>query len=245
MKIDTPISMKSQYSIERKAMRILPVDDQEQKYITGDKQNNYLVNISEDGFFEDQNGEYLDGEYNFVLTCEDPPKLLCSSTNLNHSFLSNGKKVLATGTLRIKAGLLTELTNNSGHYRPTDDEMFAVIKALYEASQHSLIRYKSFCSQEPLIYPVAELISASEFSKISPLQQNETISDEGGRKQLVGYDSPVEGDKKQLERRFGRNLDGDLLVKYQQIVDRFKFFQTAQETNSADDEEINCILGQK
>ncbi|BCA94701.1 hypothetical protein TUM19329_10620 [Legionella antarctica] len=108
----------------------------------------------------------MDGEYNFVLTCQEEPKLLCDKT-LNHSYLANGKKILAGGSLVFKDGILIEITNNSGHYRPTDAEMLSVIRILYSASRGTLINYISYCTSEPKIYSVAELEYSDKFT--SPL----------------------------------------------------------------------------
>lgn len=110
------ISMKPEFKIEHKAMRFLPVNDPENVYISPEKQTPYLVSFDKRNYeFVDAKGDSLDGEYNFVLTYEEPPKLLCDP-DLDHSFLSNGKKVLGAGSLFFENGCLREITNNSGHY---------------------------------------------------------------------------------------------------------------------------------
>ncbi len=144
--INTKISLKSEFKLERKAMRTLAPSDPQQKYLNSEMQMKYNTELDEDGYFCNMNDSLWEGEYNFVLTCEDPPKLLCDKDK-NHSYLANGKKVLAAGSLVFQDGKLVEMTNNSGHYRPTDEEMLATIKALYDASGETLEYFISYLGQ--------------------------------------------------------------------------------------------------
>jgi hypothetical protein len=48
----------------------------------------------------------------------------------HHSFLANGKKVKAAGFLRFDKGKLIAIDNDSGHYKPTREEMIDVLFAL-------------------------------------------------------------------------------------------------------------------
>lgn len=213
--ITKKISLKPEFKTERKAMRLLAVDAPEQLYLTAEQQAQCEALITDENFFTDINEEFLDGAYHFILTCEDQPRIICSPT-LHHSYEANGKKVFASGSLVFENGVLIKITNNSGHYRPTDEEMLPVIKALYLASGKTLKVYESFCQSEPLSYPVSELIAVDDVSKVRPMKTNEIIdANTTTRTEISDYDV-VETEK--TGHRFGRQLASDLTIKYASIL---------------------------
>ncbi len=192
------ISMKPEFKIERKAMRLLSFEEADNIYLSKEKQDMCTLKYSEiyQTFVTQDNQMVADREYNFVLTCEPHPRLLISEY-LHHSSLANGKKVLASGSLFFSDGNLYKITNHSGHYRPTDEEMLGVIKALYVASNGSLKKYQSYSSQRALIYPVNELINAESFTQVSPLAITEMIDDASGKRVECGYDLRIENSSRQ------------------------------------------------
>jgi hypothetical protein len=215
--ITSKISLKAEFKIERLVMRQLAPTDAENKYITKELQDPYIVRYSEeDSLFTDVNDEVLDGEYNFVLTCEENPILLCSEY-LHHSYLSNGKKVLGVGTLSFDQGQLKIITNDSGHYRPTDEELLPIIKAFYTASNGTLFKYKSFCNSVVSIYPVAELLSVNSFDAVKPLALNEDVLPESGIRIISDYDNMIQSSS--LNCRFGRDLSSELSIKYSKFLE--------------------------
>ncbi|STX52117.1 Uncharacterised protein [Legionella busanensis] len=219
--MNTNISLKPEFKLERKAMRLLELYQLHNEYIGAARQEDYLVELTSPFAFKNRKDELLDGEYNFVLTCEKVPKLLCDQT-LHHSYLANGKKVLATGTLEFKEGTLVGITNNSGHYRPLNTDIFPIIKALYIASGKTLIKYTSFCTEKPLVYPVDELIKAQDFSSVQPLQFNEIIDIHYGQRiTLSGYDQLPNQEIINPPRRFGKTLNKELVNKYKKILSLF------------------------
>ncbi|WP_419421499.1 hypothetical protein ACNVED_16095 (plasmid) [Legionella sp. D16C41] len=219
--INTNISLKPEFKLERKAMRLLEMHQFDNKYIGTAKQEDYLVELTSPFSFKSRKDERLDGEYNFVLTYEKAPKLLCDQS-LHHSYLANGKKVLATGTLEFKQGALVGITNNSGHYRPLNTDMLPIIKALCFASGKTLIKYTSFCTEQPLVYPVAELIKAQDFSSVQSLQFNEVIDTHNGQRIILsGYEQPPNQEIINPTRRFGKALNKELVNKYIEILSLF------------------------
>lgn len=50
---------------------------------------------------------------------------------ISHSFLAKGEDVLAVGTITLDTdGSVTEISNESGHYKPSTDESYRAIELL-------------------------------------------------------------------------------------------------------------------
>ena len=158
------------FRMERRLMRENIISDHT-AYFDEARQNMHLLQYSEadEGFVNDREGILKKGEYNFILTCEENPRLIYADTSIHHSALANGKKVLASGCLFFDSGDLIAISNNSGHYCPTDDEMLGIIKALYRASSGTLVSYYSYCSDPSSLYLVKELINVESISQASPV----------------------------------------------------------------------------
>lgn len=256
------ISLKEKFKIERKAMRILPATSPEQCYLSQSLQDKYQVACSE-GLFKKVNGKLMKGQFNFALLCEENPRLLCHKS-LHHSYLANGKKVFAMGTLIFKKGKLIEITNNSGHYTPLDEEMLAVIRALYTASEGSLQRYVSYCSVQPKIYSVIDLLSAKSFASVKPLQikddihipsinHKESMASNGSYVDELDEEEEEEEEIENelqcidtseisnltLKRRYGKDLNKKLATKYCNILNGFSFFSRVENSNHQDDNSEN------
>lgn len=222
------ISMKREFKVERKVMRHLSVDDTKNVYISPEKQNKYQVHFNEEKeAFVNANKETLDGEYNFVLTCEENPKLLCD-INLNHSYLGNGKKVLGAGSLLFNNGSLEEISNNSGHYRPTNNEMLPFIKAMNTLSIGKVVSYNSYCTYPSKTFPMEELLDINDFTEIHTFENNEKLdSSSKKRKSKSGYGN-IEQQNKQNEKqeedgskryRFGQNISKVLMFQYVEVLE--------------------------
>ncbi|MBL7480193.1 hypothetical protein [Legionella bononiensis] len=223
--IRSRISMKKEFKEERKVMRILPSNHPDNSYLNLEQQQKYVLQYSEEDyiFFADEGEQIEDGEYQFVLTCEEDPRLLYSDT-LHHSALSNGKKVLAAGSLIFSDGYLEKITNNSGHYRPTDDEMLDVIKALYTATDGKLIRYKSYCTKMPLEYAVHELITLDKFADAKPLAKGEVVDLITGLRTKNNYDDNIGASSSDNNHRFGHKLRAEMSDKYENILSNSQMF---------------------
>lgn len=50
--------------------------------------------------------------------------------NIHHTSMANGKPVDGAGMIKVEQGHVTEITNLSGHYKPTLDEFYETIKFL-------------------------------------------------------------------------------------------------------------------
>ncbi|QRN02695.1 hypothetical protein GH742_01740 [Legionella sp. MW5194] len=230
------IALKPEFAAERKAMRLLQRQNENCKYIAQENQTAYAIIPAEEHFIGLMTGESLDQEemneeFNFILTCEEKPQLLVDK-KMNHSFLANGKKVLAAGSLIFSQGLLIGLTNNSGHYRPTDEQMLAVIKALHSASDQHLRYYRSYVSDPAKTYAVQELLDLDTFAEARPLGDEEILLESGKRQVISGYDND-KAPQSQSGRRFGLNLANELNEQYLTTITRHSFFkETTIENNT-------------
>lgn len=165
---------EQEFKNERKAMRFFQKTNSTQNlYLTEEKQNSHTV-LMENNPISYVGGKVLEGTYNFCLTCEEKPRLICSKTK-HHSYLANGKRVLGVGTLLFDGGKLLEITNHSGHYKPSNNEMIDIIKVLYKLSDETLVSYKSFSEIGKGQYLVSELLEAENFDKLRPIDATQSI----------------------------------------------------------------------
>ena len=233
--IRSRLSMKSDFKIERKAMRTLSFDDADNFYLSPEQQELHALKYSEElQTFVTSDGIIVkDNQYHFILTCEQNPRLIVSES-MHHSAMANGKKVLASGSLIFKDGYLTKITNHSGHYRPKDDEMLDVIKALYTASNGTLYEYYSFCTSDPLLYSVKELIHVDRFDQVSPIATDEVIHPETGKREKSGYDFKMGNHTLGSRNRFGAGLKSDRISAFEHIIkSRLTLFESTEQSSSS------------
>ncbi|WP_147279845.1 hypothetical protein [Legionella worsleiensis] len=211
--------MKPEFKIERKAMRLLSYDHPDNFYLSPKLQKIFALHYSEElqTFVTACGNSIPDNHYHFILTCEESPQLIINES-LHHSAMANGKKVLASGSLVFKCGDLVTITNHSGHYRPSDDEMLDVIKALHNASRGTLLEYQSYCTAEPLIYSVKELLHTASFSQVSPIASDELIHPVTGNREKSGYDF-IAGDRAVVSNnRYGARLKPERTRFFEEVV---------------------------
>ncbi len=111
------ISLKEAFYGEFEEESIAP-----QKYMSSEQRELYRVKIV-DGFFYDANNQLLTGPCLYTLFPDG--RLYCAhmSLNINHSHLSSGCDLKGAGILYIEHGRLVTMSNDSGHYKPTFNEM--------------------------------------------------------------------------------------------------------------------------
>ncbi|KTD81757.1 hypothetical protein [Legionella waltersii] len=235
-KMKSRISLKPEFKNERKAMRYLPESDANNVYLDKEKQKKHTIQwLDEENLAVDRKGLILSGEYTFILTCEEEPKLICSA-NLHHSYMANGKKILASGSLTFERGKLVKISNNSGHYRPTDDEMLDAIKALYIASGGSLKTYKSFSTTEQHVYSVKQLFAVEHFNEVSPLSEEESpnlseVIDSGYDIVIASKNTKVPQDNS----RYGKGLKQELELLYGKIITKYSALYAPIKTHDSVD----------
>ncbi|HEY6925315.1 MAG TPA: hemagglutinin repeat-containing protein, partial [Steroidobacteraceae bacterium] len=86
---------------------------------------------TQDGKLVDSNGVPLEGNYIFVV--DQQGRLIASPPHegvIHHSSLGAGKPVLTAGTIHATGGKVGDLTNQSGHYRPSIESFEHFVVAL-------------------------------------------------------------------------------------------------------------------
>jgi len=86
---------------------------------------------TQDGKLVDSNGVPLEGDYIFVV--DQQGRLIASAPHdgvIHHSSLGAGKPVLTAGTIKATGGKIGDLTNQSGHYRPSIESFEHFVVAL-------------------------------------------------------------------------------------------------------------------
>ncbi len=122
------------------------------------------------------------------------------------------------GSLFFENGCLREITNNSGHYRPTDNEMLPFLKAMNTMSLGTVFSYQSYCTNPSRTFDMGALLDIDDFSEILSLEKSAELDSPIKKHQnSLGYDYKSEDDSS-TRRRFGRNLPKVLLSQYQNIL---------------------------
>lgn len=114
-------------------------------YLFDEQREHHEISFVE-GIGYDANGDILDGNYLFVLL-PDGDKFKCYASDQNslyrvknHSHLAGGKPVAGAGYLTFSKGVLQEFSNESGHYKPTVEQMKnAIVYLLKKSNRKELV----------------------------------------------------------------------------------------------------------
>ena len=82
-----------------------------------------------------------ESEYIFIISISNELFVTKSSQFIHHTSLSNGRPVLASGSIKIKNGEIIYLDMESGHYQPTMPYAFQTIKILKDMN----VKFNSNC----------------------------------------------------------------------------------------------------
>lgn len=87
-------------------------------YFTKEQSQACLVTLAEDGKLKDYSGKTCHGKYIFVLEDQNLYLVPLSREEAHHSDSVQGRPVNLVGELRIVAGKIIKVNNDSGHYKP-------------------------------------------------------------------------------------------------------------------------------
>lgn len=111
------IQLKSQFSKELIAESLVS-----KHYLSSAQREQYRIQC-QDGFYKDAKGDLLDGPYVYVLFPDDRLYAASVFAKINHSHLSSGLSLKGAGIHYYQRGRLITVSNESGHYKPTLNEM--------------------------------------------------------------------------------------------------------------------------
>ncbi len=150
-----------------------------QKYMSSEIRELYRVKIV-DGFFYDANNLLLTGPCLYTLFPGD--RLYCAhmSLNINHSHLSSGCDLKGAGILYIEHGRLVTMSNDSGHYKPTFNEMRGAID-WFEKQVYG----EEFLFEDHSVQEKGAVINGIRYFRISPESELEAKITPVNNNQLV------------------------------------------------------------
>ncbi|KTD19258.1 Uncharacterised protein [Legionella lansingensis] len=168
------IKLKDNFRQERKEQRELQT-----KYGVSD----YLIPLAAElscelscnnGVFSFPNGHKPDGMYLYVRTLKG--KIFAAELGgsiRHHSYLSNGKKVLSAGHFFFDHGKLILVSNESGHYTPTNEEMLSEIEFYYSISKNEDLIYEDHSnvptSKQVHRYKAQDIVRAKDITRVQPI----------------------------------------------------------------------------
>ncbi len=114
--------------------------DSSEHYLSDEEREHYAFKHT-DRFYRDSQENVLHGAYMYVLLPND--RLygleLGSSGKFFHSYLSSGSPVKAAGVIYCLNGRIITVSNESGHYKPTYDEMLPALLSFQTQSPTPLV----------------------------------------------------------------------------------------------------------
>ncbi|OJV96724.1 MAG: hypothetical protein BGO43_00430 [Gammaproteobacteria bacterium 39-13] len=128
-KKDKVILLQPEFYVERFAETFV-----NKHYLKAIEREKYLTYSAGEQFFDIDNHP-LDGEYMYALLADNRLYIAPLSEVVNHSHLVAGLPVKAVGNAFFKDGCLVTLSNNSGHYKPTAEQMVAGLEWFVQNTQ--------------------------------------------------------------------------------------------------------------
>ncbi|STX40686.1 Uncharacterised protein [Legionella donaldsonii] len=168
------IALKDNCRPERKRQRALQANYEESSYLP-----EVLLKLAAElhtnktGIFAFADGIMPDGKYLYVRTLSGALFAAKEKDTAHHSYLSNGKKVTSAGYLVFEKGKLCLVSNESGHYRPTKEEMLEDLHYYYNLSKNEHLVYEDHTSvlTENCIkeFSVKAIVERQTFDDLLPL----------------------------------------------------------------------------
>lgn len=114
--VDHLIQLKSEFQKES-----------HQNYLSDVARLDYKVTFK-NGFMYDKKGTLLSGAYIYVLLPSYELYAAPVDAKKHHSYFNGGLPVRGAGVMYVECGRLLNISNESGHYTPTFDEMMGALK---------------------------------------------------------------------------------------------------------------------
>lgn len=156
-KDDAVILLQPEFYLEMLVESFLP-----KRYLRAEKRAQYEVGTYQNKFF-DVDDIALCGEYIYVLLPDTRLYVAPISEVSNHSHLASGLPVIAAGHIFFNEGYLVTASNNSGHYKPTLQEMKKGLVWFLENTNYSFIFEDHSRAEVVDGHLVLQYFSASDF----------------------------------------------------------------------------------
>lgn len=167
------IALKDNCRPERKRQRRLQANYEESSYLPEVLLKFAAELHANEGIFAFSNGKVPHGKYLYVRTLSGALFAAKEEDIAHHSYLSNGKKVTSAGYLVFEKGKLCLVSNESGHYRPTKEEMREDLQHYYNLSKNEFLVYEDHSSilTEKCIkaFSVKAIVASQTFDDLIPL----------------------------------------------------------------------------
>ncbi|KTC89236.1 MULTISPECIES: hypothetical protein [Legionella] len=164
----------SKSGLERKSFKEHDFGQFRSRYLSKSEQLDSRLTIDHDGKFIRTNGKTANGLYIYIVNKNDEIVALPNMRTLHHSYVANGKKIKGAGFLLFEKGILKEIDNNSGHYKPTTEQMINLLTNVCKQLPYD-VRFKDYSHQKEKVlhqYSLNEFVKAVE----SDAASNELIS---------------------------------------------------------------------
>ncbi|RYF66733.1 MAG: hypothetical protein EOO22_20555 [Comamonadaceae bacterium] len=134
-------------------------------YLNKRARSEYFVLVDEDGLCYEADGNLIDSNYDEPWAMDKYGNFfymrLKGGVQINHSSFLAGKEVICAGVMKIKAGKLVYLDNNSGHYKPTVQNLANAIDVLnfehHADLEDTIVGVKVAGADMPKFYRVEDL----------------------------------------------------------------------------------------
>ena len=114
-------------------------------YLTIEERKAFKIQV-EQGVFRAQSGNFLNGSYLYVLM-PNFELYAFDDFSMHHSYVSAGLEVMGSGYLYFFQGTLICFSNESGHYKPTTEEMQDAIHWFFSHSKNPHLVFEDHSQQ--------------------------------------------------------------------------------------------------
>lgn len=118
-----------------------------QHYANSDERLAFEITV-ENGLFYNKQHKLVHGAYLYILMPDNRLFACLDSHQRHHSHLSSGLEVKGAGVLFLLNGKLINVSNESGHYRPTQEEMLPALKWFQRKSKNDDLIFEDHSQQD-------------------------------------------------------------------------------------------------
>ncbi|MBS0286927.1 MAG: hypothetical protein JSR17_06505 [Proteobacteria bacterium] len=138
------ITLKPQFNNELIAESI-----DSKHYLSEQQREQYRITCH-NGIYKDTSGKAMDGAFVYVLFPDDRLYAVSIHARIHHSHLSSGLSLKGAGIHYYQKGRLITVSNESGHYKPTLNEMRDALLWFYQQNLNQPFVFEDHSAQDKL-----------------------------------------------------------------------------------------------